>query len=71
MESEPAHQDKGGRLLDALQHALLGKVVGAVVVPHLEAHPLELEVDGVGLVAPGALAMAAQTDRRIREHIYT
>ena len=37
-------------MLDALQHALLGQVVGAVVVPRLEAHALELKVDGIGLV---------------------
>ena len=28
-------EDESCRLLDALQHALLGQVVGAVVVPHL------------------------------------
>ena len=43
-------QDEGRRPLDALQHALLGQVVGAVVVPRLEAHALELKVDGIGLV---------------------
>ena len=28
-------QEEGGCLLDALEHALLGQIVGAVVVPHL------------------------------------
>ena len=45
----PEKQYEGCRLLDALQHALFGQVIGAVVVPCLEAHALELEVDGVGL----------------------
>ena len=85
-------QDKGGCLLDPLQHALLGEVGGPVVckgakqtgrkrqsgmgscslwiasafsrpltIPRLEAHPLELKVDGVGLVAPCRLAMATCT----------
>ena len=39
-------EHKGRRLLNALEHALLGQVVGAVVVPHTEAHALELQVDG-------------------------
>ena len=42
----PEEEYEGCRLLDALQHALLGQVVGAVVVPHLEAHALKLQVDG-------------------------
>ena len=58
-------EHKGRCLLNALEHAILCQVVGAVVVPRLEAHPLELEVDGVGLVAPSALAMAAQTHTHI------
>ena len=56
-------EDKGSRLLNPLQHAILGEVGGPVVVPRLEAHPLELEVDGVGLVAAGGLAMA-ECDQR-------
>ena len=53
---------KGRRPLNSLQHALLREVRGPVVVPHLEAHSLELEVDGVGLVAARALAMAERRD---------
>ena len=43
-------EHEGRRLLDALEHALLRQVVGAVVVPRLEAAHRELEVDGVRLL---------------------
>ena len=42
-------EHEGRRLLDALEHALLGQVVGAVVVPRLEAAHRELEVYRVRL----------------------
>ena len=34
-----------------------------LTIPRLEAHPLELEVDGVGLVATSGLRMAVQRER--------
>ena len=45
--TEEEHKSSG--LLDSLQHPVLGEVGGSVVVPCLEAHPFELEVDGVRL----------------------
>ncbi len=48
-------QDKRCRLFDPLQHPVLGEVRCPVVVPRLEAHPLELEVDGICLVSAGGL----------------
>ena len=36
MKAEPAHQNEGGCLLNALQHAILGQIICAVVVPHME-----------------------------------
>ena len=48
-------ENEGRRLLDALEHALLGQIVSTVVVPHLEAHALELKVNCIGLVSSCAL----------------
>ena len=43
---ERKKDDEGCRPLDALEHALLREVGRPIVVPHFEAHALELEVDG-------------------------
>ena len=42
-------------MLDALQHALLGDIGGAVVVPAVVAEPLELEVEGISLISARGL----------------
>ena len=34
----------------------------SLTIPRLEAHPLELEVDGIGLVAPRGLRVAEGTE---------
>ena len=60
-DSRRKKEHKGCSLLDALQHALLGQVVSAVVIPRLEAHALELKVDGIGLV------LGAQEEQRSHE----
>ena len=53
--AQAQEQDERRRLLNALQHALLGDIGGAVVVPAAVAEPLELEVEGISLVTARGL----------------